>query len=80
MHRVQRLWPLATYVAWFVCLFVCVCVSLSVGHTNMHPTKMDEPIKVLFGMQTQVGPEPPMGRCNFCGGTPITVRPFVNIL
>jgi len=24
----------------------------------MHPTKMDEPIKVLFGMQTQVGPEP----------------------
>jgi len=59
---------------------VCVCVSLSVGHTNMHPTKMDEPIKVLFGMQTQVGPEPPMGRCNFCGGTPITVRPFVNIL
>ena len=37
--------PIATDVAWFVCL--CVCLS---------PTKTDEPIKVLLGVQTRVDP------------------------
>jgi len=32
-----------------------LCVSVSIGH-NREPYKMAEPIKLLFGVWTQVGP------------------------
>jgi len=45
------MWSVATdRVAWSVCLSVCLSI------TSMSPAKMAEPIQVLFGMWTWVGP------------------------
>jgi len=44
------MWPIATRVAWSVCLSVCLFV------TSVSPAKTDEPIEVPFTMWTRGGP------------------------
>jgi len=46
--------PLATNIAWCVCLSVCLCVYL-LG-TSVSRTKTAEPIEILFWLWTRVGP------------------------
>jgi len=46
VHRVKKMRPLATHVAWSVCL--------SVGY-NREPCKTAEPIKMPFGLWNRVG-------------------------
>jgi len=53
MHHLQsaKMQPLATDIVW-VSLCVCVCLL----DATVNPAKTDEPIEMLFGLWTRVGP------------------------